>query len=151
MVNIWPWVTKVHLIKNMQLFYVIQSTFPRGNSWKGNRILLSLGWILMQTILAAIFFDFFWQIFFSLQFLLSTKEYVFALRNILLLHKLKKEDDSASYLQQLLKPNPMILTILIDQLQRGKVASVSRNIVHLFVSKLSFPQAQQNLVPLYTF
>ena len=42
----------------------------------------------------------------------------------------------------------MILAILIDQLQSGKVASVSRNIVHLFVSKLPLPKAQQYLVPL---
>ena len=42
----------------------------------------------------------------------------------------------------------MLLAILIDQLQQEKVASVSQNIVHLFVSKLSLPQAQQYLVPL---
>ena len=34
-------------------------------SLKGNRILLSLGQILMQTILAAIFFDFFFGRYFS--------------------------------------------------------------------------------------
>ena len=45
----------------------------------------------------------------------------------------------------------MILAILIDQLHLGKVASVSRNIVHLFVSKLSLPQAQQYPVPLWKF
>ena len=41
---------------------------------KENRVLPSLGLILMQTILAAIFFEFFWQIFF---FLMQTKECVF--------------------------------------------------------------------------
>ena len=48
----------------------------------------------------------------------------------------------------LVEQNPMILAILIDQLQYGKVASVSRNIVHLFVSKLFLLQAQQYPVPL---
>ena len=33
----------------------------------------------------------------------------------------------------------------------GKVAPVSRNIFHLFVSKLYLPQAQQYLVPLEDF
>ena len=40
----------------------------------------------------------------------------------------------------------MILAILMDQLQWGKVASVSRNIGHLFVSKPSLSRAQQYLV-----
>ena len=35
----------------------------------------------------------------------------------------------------------MILYILIDQVQEGKAALVSRNIIHLFVSKLSLRQA----------
>ena len=48
----------------------------------------------------------------------------------------------------LVEPNPMVLAILIDQLQKGKVASLSRNIVHVFVLRLSLPQAQQYLVPL---
>ena len=54
---------------------------------KGNKMLLSLAPILMQTILAPNFLEiFFWQIFFCL---MLTKEYVFVLRNFLLLHTLK--------------------------------------------------------------
>ena len=65
---------------------------------KESKLLLSLGRILMQTIFAPDFFlIFFLHIIFSLMLM---KEYVFVSRNILFLHKLKKEDDltSASYL-----------------------------------------------------
>ena len=80
------------------------------------------------------------------------KEYVFVSRNFLLLHKLKK-GRRLNICQlftcwTLVEPSQMIPAILVDQLQQGKEASVSRNIVHLFVSKLCWPQAQQYLVPL---
>ena len=90
-------------------------------------------------------------------FLMQTKEYVFVSRNFLLLHKLKKLRRPnlcqlftyAGPMSTLVEPNQMILAILIDQLQQGKAAFVSRNIVYLFVSKLCLRQAQQYLVPLY--
>ena len=84
-----------------------------------------------------------------------TKEYIFVLKKFQILHKLKKEDNltSSSYLHlldlsTLVEPNQMILAILMEQLQYGKAASVSINIVNLFVSKLCLCQAQQYLVPL---
>ena len=56
---------------------------------KGNKMLLSLAPILMQTIFALNKnFKCFWQIFF---FLMLTKEYVFVLRNFLLLHNPKRK------------------------------------------------------------
>ena len=82
----------------MYLFYCNMTNILK---LKGNKTLLSLGQIVMQTILAPIFFEFFlWQVFFLL---MLTKEYVFVLRNFPLLHKLKKEDDLtfASYLHML--------------------------------------------------
>ena len=51
----------------------------------------------------------------------------------------------------LVEPHQMILAILIDQLQQGKAASVSRNLVHLFVLQLYLRQAQQYRVFLYYF
>ena len=113
-------------------------------------MLLSLRQILMQTIFRPDIFDFFLlQIIF---FLMLMKEYVFVSRNFLLLHKLKK-GRRLNLCQlftcwTLVEPSQMIPAILVDQLQQGKEASVSRNIVHLFVSKLCWPQAQQYLVPL---
>ena len=85
-------------------------------------------------------------------FLMLMKEYVFVSRNFLLLHKLKK-GRRLNLCQlftcwTLVEPSQMIPAILVDQLQQGKEASVSRNIVHLFVSKPCWPQAQQYLVPL---
>ena len=47
-----------------------------------------------------------------------------------------------------LEPNQMILAIFMGQLQQVKAASVSRNRVNLFVSKLCLCQAHQYLVPL---
>ena len=48
----------------------------------------------------------------------------------------------------LVDPNKIILNILIDHLKQGKAASVSGNLVHLFVSQLCLSQAQQYLISL---
>jgi hypothetical protein len=49
----------------------------------------------------------------------------------------------------LVEPNQIIQAILIDQLQQGKEASTSKNLVHLIVSQLCLRQAHQYLVPIF--
>ena len=93
-------------------------------------------------------------------FLLLKKEYVFVLKNFLLLFKLKKGRQPnlcqlftyAGPRSTLVEPNQMNLAILIDQLQQGKTASISRNIVQLFVSKLCVvPSSAEPCSPLTEF
>ena len=84
------------------------------------------------------------QLFFgrNLFFCMLTKEYVFVFENFQLLHELRNKDNlsSASYL---------LVLHLYEHL--GKAASVFRNTVHLFVSKLCWCKAQRYMQSLWFF
>ena len=120
---------------------------------KGYKILLSLAPIVMETILAANFLEKFSVGYFLFD---ANKKNIF-FKGISYLTKTKKGRrpylcqlfTCACPMSTLVEPNLMILTILIYQLQYWKAASVSRNIVHLFVSKLVCTKFSSTLFPLW--
>ena len=120
-----------------------------------NKILLSLAPILMQTIFAPNFTEIFSDRYFSFWCLWNN---IFFLKKFPPFTETKKGRQPnlcqlvayAGHMSTLLETNQMVLAMWIDQLQQGRAASVSRNIVHLFVLKLCLWQAQQYLDPLFS-